>query len=56
MIEMIKDGQNWISIPKEIAFYFVTKFEELYSSSHPSFPAALEGLGDKFLTLEITRI
>lgn len=52
IIEMIKDGQNWITNAKEISSYFVTKFEELYSTSLPSCPNDLEELGEMCITLE----
>lgn len=51
-IEMIKDGQNWITDLKEISYCLVKKFVDLYCTSSPTFPGDLNGLGNKLLTIE----
>lgn len=48
----IKDGSAWINGRKNITKHLISKFQELYQSSHPNIPDDMDGLGQKYITLQ----
>ena len=48
----INKGRSWITDREEIGDYFVDNFTELFSSSFPSIPENLKGLGSSCITDE----